>query len=421
MTKEKTPEENIQQEERQQNDSHDDQVILTTEEREEQEKKIVEELELDPKRKFKGGMDKFIGACCILISLFHLYIAGPGHFFALTQRALHVMMIGFMIFLIYPMTKKHINTDKIPIYDWAFAIMMLVVNMYVVMNVGEITRRAGAPITTDYIFGFILVLLVIEMARRTIGKPLPIVAIVFLIYAYLGPSMPGLLRHAGYSFQRIFAYLFLTLEGIFSVPVSVSVNFIFLFVLFGAFLEKSGAGQFFIDLALSLTGRAKGGPAKASIVASGFLGSISGSSVANTVTTGTFTIPLMKSIGYQPKFAAGTEAAASTGGQILPPVMGAAAFIMAEFLGTAYINIAAAAVIPALLYFFSLFCMVHFRAGREGIYGIESSKLPKFLTVLKEGFFHLIPLVLLVQQLVIGRSPGRSVFNSIILLIIIMA
>jgi len=246
---------------------------------------------------------------------------------------------------------------------------------------------------------------------------LPIVAIVALLYAVSGPYLPGMLAHPGFPISELAPYMYLRTDGIFGVPLGVSASFIFLFVLFGAILNVSGAGQFFIDLALALTGRSRGGPAKAAIVSSALMGSVSGSSVANTVTTGSFTIPLMKSVGYPSHFAGAVEAASSTGGQIMPPVMGAAAFVMAQFLGISYWSIVVAAVIPALLYFFSIFAMVHFRAGREGIEGIPKSELPRVSAVLKKGWHLLLPVVTLIIFLALGYSAIKAVFWSIILLI----
>lgn len=281
----------------------------------------------------------------------------------------------------------------------------------------NIVARAGAPTQADIVLGFITILIVLEAARRTIGIALPVVAIAALFYAYLGPYMPGLLAHKGYSFRRIFPYQFLTTEGVYGVPLGVSATFVYLFILFGTFLDKTGAGQFFIDLAFAMTGSSQGGPAKAAIVSSGLLGTVSGSSVANVVTTGTFTIPLMKKVGYEPHFAGAVEAASSTGGQIMPPVMGAAAFIMAEVLGVPYIQVAAAAAIPAVLYYISLFAQVHFCAGRLGLKGIPRDELPDLKETLRRGWHLLLPLLVLIVILVFGYSPMKAVFWTIVLVV----
>ncbi|HKM39728.1 MAG TPA: TRAP transporter fused permease subunit, partial [bacterium] len=308
------------------------------------------DLELGPKiREYKGFLAVIVSLIAIGASLFHLYTAYFGAFFALIQRDIHWLFMGVLIFLLYPATRKS-PRDKLPWYDVICIAAVLYAGLYILIDMHNIVLRAGDPTSTDIVLGIITVLLVLEASRRTIGWALPIVAISALLYAYFGPYMPGLLAHKGYSLRRIFPYQFLTTEGIYGTPLGVSATFVYLFILFGSFLDKTGAGKFFIDLAFALTGSSQGGPAKSAIVSSGLLGTVSGSSVANVVTTGTFTIPLMKRVGYEPHFAGAVEAAASTGGQITPPVMGAAAFIMAEVLGVPYIEVAAAAAIPAILY-----------------------------------------------------------------------
>jgi TRAP transporter 4TM/12TM fusion protein len=251
------------------------------------------------------------------------------------------------------------------------------------------------------------------------GWPLPIVAIFALIYALFGPYFPGLLGHGGFPLKELAPFEYLRTDGIFGVPLGVSASFIFLFVLFGAFLSSSGAGKFFIDLAVALTGRSQGGPGKAAVIASGLMGTVSGSSVANAVTTGAFTIPLMKQSGYKNEFAGAVVAAASTGGQVMPPVMGAAAFIMAQFLGVAYWEIVVAAAVPATLYFASIWFMVHFRSGRIGLRKFSAENMPKLKIVLKEGWHLLLPIVTLVVFLALGYSPVKAVFWSLVLLVVV--
>ncbi|MGB4483276.1 MAG: TRAP transporter fused permease subunit, partial [bacterium] len=257
----------------------------------------------------------------VAMSAFHLYTAGFGILQAMKQRAVHLSFAFLLVFLLYPMTKGG-DKGKIPIYDYLLAILGVSIGVYILANYDQLVLRAGAPTQMDLVMGFIAILLVLEATRRSIGPELPIVAIIFLLYAYFGPYMPGMLAHRGYDLKRIIYQTYLTTEGIFGTPLAVSSTYVFLFILFGAFLDKTGVGRFFIDLAFALTGHMRGGPAKAAVVASGLMGSISGSSVANTVTTGAFTIPLMKKVGYKPHFAGAVEAAASTGGQIMPPVMG---------------------------------------------------------------------------------------------------
>ncbi len=380
-------------------------------------KEITPPLDLDfgPKtRKFTGLIAALISIIAIAASLFHLYTAQFGAFFALIQRDIHWLFMAVLIFLLYPVSKKSAR-DRLPWYDIICIAAVLYAGLYILIDMDNIVLRAGDPTTTDIILGIITVLLVLEAARRTIGLALPIVAVAALLYAYFGPYMPGLLAHKGYSIRRIFPYQFLTTEGIYGVPLGVSSTFVYLFILFGTFLDKTGAGKFFIDLAFAMTGSSQGGPAKSAIVSSSLLGTVSGSSVANVVTTGTFTIPLMKRVGYEPHFAGAVEAASSTGGQIMPPVMGAAAFIMAEVLGVPYISVAAAAAIPAVLYYISLFAQVHFRAGRLGLRGIPRSELPNLRETLGQGWHLLIPLVVLVVILVLGYSPMKAVFWTIIL------
>ncbi|MCC8193339.1 MAG: TRAP transporter permease, partial [Deltaproteobacteria bacterium] len=268
------------------------------------------------------------------------------------------------------------------------------------------------------ILGIFMILLVIEATRRSMGWPLPIVATVALVYGIFGPYFPGMLGHRGFSIDTLAPFMYLRTDGIFGVPLGVSASFIFLFCLFGSFLTISGAGQFFIDLAVALTGRSLGGAGKAAVVASGLMGMVSGSSTGNAVTTGSFTIPLMKQSGYTPMFSGAVVACASTGGQVMPPVMGAAAFIMAQFLAISYWEVVIAAAIPATLYFISIIFMVHFRAGKQRMKRMDASELPRALNVLKQGWHLLLPIVALVVILALGYSPTMAVFWSIIAIVV---
>jgi TRAP transporter 4TM/12TM fusion protein len=377
---------------------------------------LMEEIE-GGKRKLSGWQYWIVAGLAITASLFHLYTAYFGLFAAMYQRSFHWMLMGSIIFLMYPISRKR-PRDRIDIWDWVLAGLLIVGCLNILLNYEEIAIREGMAIPSDIVLGIIMIVLVIDATRRTVGWPLPIVAILALVYAVAGPYLPGMFAHAGFPIVDLAPFEYLRTDGIFGVPLGVSATFIFLFVLFGAILNVSGAGQFFIDLALALTGRSRGGPAKAAVISSALMGSVSGSSVANTVTTGSFTIPLMKSIGYPPHFAGAVEAASSTGGQIMPPVMGAAAFVMAQFLGISYWSIVVAAAIPAILYFFSIFCMVHFRAGKENIRGIEEDKLPRAGKVLKKGWHLLLPVVTLIVFLALGYSAIKAVFWSIVLLIV---
>ncbi len=372
------------------------------------------ELALGKKRVLSGIWAIFAQALAAGTGLYHLYCAYFGPPFALLFRNIHWMLLASLLFLLYPMSPRH--KGKQPgIVDVLLVLTSVFLGLYVWLNWTEIAARAGAPTLTDVVFGAIFVAVVLEAGRRTVGWPIVIVGLVFLTYAYFGRAMPGLLRHRGYSFSRIFPYMYLTDAAVFGIPLGVSAKFILLFIIFGSFLERSGAGDFFRDLSFALTGRFVGGPAKAAVVFSGLMGSITGSSTANVVTTGTFTIPLMKKMGYHPAFAAGVEAAASTGGQILPPVMGAAAFVMAEWLSVPYAKVMTAAVVPAVLYFTATYFMVHFRSKREGLVGLPREDLPHLGATLKKGFYYFLPLIVLIFMLSSGHSPSRSVLYAILL------
>jgi len=308
--------------------------------------------------------------------------------------------------------------DDIPYFDVFFTLLASVVSVYIFLEFNSLVFRAGLPLKSDLVVGAFAILLVLEGARRSIGPPLPIISFFVLINCYLGPyflNIPGLsfFAHRGYSIPRIIEHMYLGTEGIFGIPLGVVATFVFHFVLFGIFIAKTGLGQLFMDIAMAIAGWSSGGPAKVSVISSGFMGSISGSSIANTVTTGAFTIPLMRSVGYAPRFAGAVEAASSTGGQLMPPIMGAAAFIMAEFLGIPYIKIAACAVVPALLYFFAVGTMVHFEAKKQGLVGIPRESLPNLWEVLKEKWLLLMPLIIIVYLLISGSSPFLAAFWGI--------
>lgn len=369
-------------------------------------------------RKLTGLLGKVTTVIAILMSLFHLYTAGRGTLLSLKQRSLHIIFAFTLGFLLFPATKKG-SRRKPSILDYIFIGLSLIIFGYLFINVEEIALKGGNMTSIDILLGSMAILLTLEITRRVVGPELPIVAIVFLLYARFGPYLPGVLGHRGFAWERIIGHMYLTLEGILGIPIGVSATFVFAFLLFGAFLDKTGVGEFFIDLAYSLTGHLKSGPAMTAVVASGFMGSISGSSVANTVTTGAFTIPLMKGIGYKPYYAGAVEAAASTGGQIMPPVMGAAAFIMAEFTGIPYIKIIAAAAIPAILYYFAVGIMVHLEASKLGLEGIPKEKLPKLGNIMKTQGYLLIPLVTIIYFLIKGYTPLLSAFYAICVSVVI--
>lgn len=363
-------------------------------------------------RNLQGVVALLVTAIAIGMSLFHLYTAGFGLLLTMKQRALHLLFVLVLGFLMYPATRKS-RKDRISILDWGFAALGVIVTSYILFNYEALVRRGGLPTSTDLLLGVITILLVLEITRRSIGPELPTIALIFIAYAFFGPYIPGMLGHRGYSYVRVVDQLYTTTEGIFGTPLGVSATFVFMFILFGSFLDITGVGQFFIDVAFAAAGHRKGGPAKAAVLASGFMGSISGSSIANTVTTGAFTIPLMKKIGYKPNFAGAVEAAASTGGQILPPVMGAAAFIMSEFTNIPYIQIVVSAVVPALLYYVGVMFMVHLQASKRGLEGIPKNELPDFRVTFTRGFHLLLPLIGIVLFLV-RYSPLRAAFLSIL-------
>lgn len=377
----------------------------------------VQPVDVDAKkRELHGWQYWIVAALALSASVFHLYTAVFGLRSAMYQRSIHWLFMGGLMFLLYPVSKNR-PKNRIDWWDWVFAGLLIAGCLNIILNWEVITMREGAPITSDIYWGTIMILLVLEGTRRAMGLPLPIMATIALVYAFLGPYFPGILSHGGFALDEIAPFQYLRTDGIFGVPLGVSASFIFLFVLFGAVLSVSGAGQFFIDLSIALTGKSRGGPAKAAVVASALMGTVSGSSVANTVTTGAFTIPLMKTAGYRSEFAGAIVAAASTGGQVMPPVMGAAAFIMAQFLGISYWDIVVAAAIPAALYFFSIWAMVHFRAGKRGIRAMTDEEVPKIGPVLREGWHLLIPIITLVLFLATGYSAVKAVFWSIVCLV----
>ena len=362
----------------------------------------------------QGPVKYFIAAICIFYSLFHLYITfNPMP--ALLQRSVHVG-IGFaLIFLIFPASKKS-SRQRVAWYDWLWFAFSLSGMAYLIYEYQDIvTSRGGMANQTDVIFSLITVVCVLEGSRRITGWILPILAGIFLAYPFVShlDFMPDRLLTRPYDMGDIFGQLFLKTEGLYSVAIGASVTFIFLFILFGAFLARSGMGQLFNDLALAIAGHKKGGPAKVAVISSGFMGSINGSALSNVVSTGAFTIPLMKKVGYHKDFAGAVEASASVGGQILPPIMGASAFIMAETTGLPYSTIALAALLPAILYYLGVIAQVHFRAGRRDLKGIAKENLPAVKEVLKARGHMLLPIVFLVFLLIKNVPVGYAAAYTI--------
>lgn len=346
----------------------------------------------------------------------------------ITIRAIHLTFALLLVFIAFPLKRKK-GEERFcayqPPFVSGFGVLLALIGsfaaLYIVIDWNGISMRAGSPLLRDIVIGVVAVLLLLEGSRRVIGPALSVVALVFTLYAFLGPYLPDVFAFKGVSLRKYVTQLFLSSEGIYGIPLGVSASIVYLFVLLGALLEKAGAGAFFIKLALSVLGKYRGGPAKAAVFSSGLMGCISGSSVANIVTTGTFTIPLMKSVGYPAKKAAAMEVAASTDGQLMPPIMGAAAFIIAEYVNVPYIEVIKAAAIPAFVSYGALFYITHLEACKLGIRGLPQKQIPPFFKTLKEGIHYLIPLgVLLVELLYFRHSPELSAFRSIVVLMLII-
>ena len=369
---------------------------------------------------YTGFMAKIVSAIAIAFSVFQLYTATFGVLDAQLQRGVHLGFGLALAFLLYP-TCRSWSRNKIHPLDLVLAVLGAAAPAYIIYEYQHLVLRAGTVSSLDLVVGVIGILLVIEATRRVVGIPMVCVVLAFLAYAFAGPYMPGILAHRGLTLPQLVGHLYFTTEGIFGIPLGVSSTFIFLFILFGAYLESTGLGKFFIDLANSIAGWASGGPAKVAVLSSGLMGTVSGSSVANVVGTGSLTIPMMKKLGYHKDFAGAVEAAASTGGQLMPPVMGAAAFLMAEFVGVPYIEIVKAAVVPALLYFAGIWLGVHFEAKRNNLKGIPRDQLPKMGRLLTERGHLALPLVVIVYLLVSGYTPMRAALVAIVLAILCSA
>lgn len=387
-----------------------------TEEMQKKSDEIIRKLDKEATtRTFSGFMKKFFFALCVLVSCYHLYTATFGPPLTLIHRSIHVSMMLIMTFLMYPLCKKDSFTK--PSYlDWVLVAASLAAPIYISTGYQGFVERAGNANFMDMLMATLLVILVLEASRRVSGNVLSILSLVFIAYGIFGRSMPGMFMHRGYDWTSLSNHFFANTEGIYGTSVSVSASYIFLFILFGAVMSKSGMGQLFNDMALGLAGHTKGGPAKVSVLASGLLGSINGSAVANVVTTGAFTIPLMKKTGYSKEFAGAVEASASVGGQLLPPIMGAAAFIMAEMLGVKYSSIIVWAAIPALLYYLGIIIQVQLRASKDGLVGLPKDQLPSISAVMKTRGHLLFPVFFLLYMLFFS---GTTVIYSAVLTIVV--
>ncbi|MEW6550144.1 MAG: TRAP transporter permease [Spirochaetota bacterium] len=368
-------------------------------------------------RTYLGFFGKVVAALAITFSVFQLYTAIFGVLDAMIQRSIHLSFGLCLIFLLYPTSKKWSRSKLHPL-DAALAALGVLAPIYIVLNYQALVQRAGQTTPMDLVAGIVGIILVLEAARRVVGIPMVVIALIFIVYAFVGPYIPGKMAHRGARVDTLVQHLYFTTEGIFGIPLGVSSTFIFLFILFGAYLEKTGLGQLFIDLANAVAGWAAGGPAKVAVLSSALMGTVSGSSVANVVGTGSFTIPMMKKLGYRPEFAGAVEATASTGGQLMPPIMGAAAFLMAEFTSVPYARIIAAAAIPALLYYFGVWSGVHFEAKKMGLRGLNREDLPKFKKIFFERGHLMIPLLAIIYLLVTGFTPMKAALWAIILSIL---
>jgi TRAP transporter 4TM/12TM fusion protein len=383
------------------------------------------ERKFDPEMRFRltwPPASAVLAALLIALSCFHYYTAGFGLLREATHRGVHLAFVLGLIFIVFGFRRSHAEAAAkrgafapggVPIVDWLLAIAVALSVLYIPYVFDDLAFRVGNPGPLDVIMGSILMILLLEATRRSMGWPLPFIAIAFIVYALAGPVFPGLLKHAGQSWTQLVNHQYLTSQGIYGIAVGVVATYVFHFVLFGVLATRIGLGQLFLDLASSIAGRYAGGPAKVSVFGSAMFGMLSGSSVANAVTVGSLTIPAMIRVGYKREFAAGVEAAASTGGQITPPVLGAAAFLMIEFLAVPYHTIIAAAVVPAFMHFFGVFMQVHFEAKRHGLRGLTDEEMPRLSESLRLRWATLIPLTLLIGILVSGRTPYMAAFSGI--------
>jgi TRAP transporter 4TM/12TM fusion protein len=383
------------------------------------------EQKFDPEMRFRplaAVAATLVGALLLLLSIFHYYTAGFGLLQEITHRGVHLALVLGLIFLVFPHRQallekaaehRLLAPGGVPWFDWLLALGVAAAVLYIPYVFEDLTFRVGNPLTIDVVMGSILIVALLEATRRSMGWPLPVIALLFMAYALAGPLFPGLLKHAGASWSQLINHQYLTSQGIYGVAVGVVATYVFHFVLFGVLATRIGLGQLFLDVASSVAGRYAGGPAKVSVFGSAMFGMLSGSSVANAVTVGSLTIPAMIRVGYKREFAAAVEAASSTGGQITPPVLGAAAFLMIEFLAVPYQTIIIAAAIPAFMHFFGVFMQVHFEAKRFGLRGLTEDEMPRLRQSFIERWPTLIPLVLLITILVSGRTPYLAAFAGI--------
>ncbi|WP_137181586.1 TRAP transporter permease [Roseomonas sp. AR75] len=382
------------------------------------------EKEADSELRFRdlaGFAVPFVSTLLVALSLFHYYTAGFGILTEHWHKSIHLAAVLGLIFLMFPAGRIWFGPTlgNVPLLDWVLAGLVAAAAIYLPIVFDDLTFRIGMPNETDVIMGTIMVVLVLEATRRAMGWVLPVIVIVFILYALYGNHLSGVLSHPGADWAGFVNHVYLTQEGIFGIPAKVVATYVFHFVLFGVIATRMGLGQFFIDIASVIAGRYPGGPAKVAVLSSAMFGSISGSSIANTVTTGSLTIPAMKKVGYKPHFAGAVEAAASAGGQITPPIMGAAAFVMIEFLEIPLTTLLIAAAVPAAMHFWGVFVQVHFEAKRLGLRGMEPDELPKLWPTVRDGWPTVIPLVLLVWVIMEGYTPYLAAFYGITACIVV--
>ena len=389
------------------------------------------EREFDPETAFRPtgkNLGFLIAAILVSMSVYHFYASGFGLIRELVHRGIHLSFVLGLVFLLFGLRKSGNEVapkawyrfDGVPLIDVVLAILAVAAAMYLPLLPPEaLAQRVGNPSPSDIFMGSCLLILTLEATRRSIGPTLPIIGLLFIGFAYFGPWMPGALKHGGSSWLGIINHLYMTNQGIYGIAIGVMAKYVFLFILFGVLATRIGLGQLFIDIALVIAGRYSGGPAKVAIFSSAFMGTISGSSIANTVTTGALTIPAMKKVGYPAHFAAAVEATSSTGGQITPPILGAAAFIMVEYLEIPLRDVLAAALFPALLHYFGIFIMVHLEAKKLGLRGLRAEELPKLGVVLRDHWLSLIPLIILVYFILSGRTPDFAAVYGIIACVVV--
>ena len=396
--------------------------ISTLKELEEIEKKYDPQLSF---REIGSKLNFIIFILLISMSIYHFWASGFGLVREVLHRGIHISYVIGLVFLLFSWKKNitkisFLHFQNVPIIDIIFAILAVVSALYLPLLPSEVlAQRVGNPEKIDVLMGSVLIILTLEATRRSVGYTLPLIAIIFILFALFGPLAPGALKHGGTSWLGFVNHIYITNQGVYGIAVGVMAQYVFLFILFGVLATRVGLGKLFIDLAMLIAGKFSGGPAKVAIFSSAFMGTISGSSIANTVTTGSLTIPAMKKVGYPSHFSGAVEAASSTGGQITPPILGAAAFIMVEYLELPLRDILAAALIPALLHYFGIFIMVHLEAKKLGLRGLEDKELPNFIKVIKDNWLSIIPLIILVYFILVGRTPDFAAIYGIISCVVV--